>query len=394
MPSPDVPLRIEFVSRIAAVDADLWQKLSSEDHPFCRYEYLAALESSDSVGGDTGWIPQHALIYQGEQLIAAMPSYLKYHSYGEYVFDWSWAQAYERAGLEYYPKLISAIPFTPVPGPRLLAGDREDRKSLMAILFQAIEAKIKKDGLSGWHLLFPQQQLTDACATLPMLQRQDVQFHWRNNHYQSFDDFLASLRSSKRKQLRRERRIVADQGVQLQRYSGTGISPDIIDNFYLFYRQTYLRRSGHSGYLTRAFFETIASTMADQMMIAMATKEGTAIAASLFFFDSKQLYGRYWGSTEDIDCLHFEACYYQGIEFAIERKLQSFNPGTQGEHKLVRGFEPTKTQSLHWVADPRFQAALEDFMLHESAHKEEYRNLAQDHLPFKRSPSPPDTKGP
>ncbi len=381
----ETPLRVEFVASITSVDAGQWQLLNKEHHPFCSHEYLSALESSGCVGDDTGWKADHALIYRGEQLVAAMPSYLKYHSYGEYVFDWSWAQAYDRAGLNYYPKLISAIPFTPVPGPRLLSDDREDRKNLLAILFEAIQYKVENNGFSGWHLLFPQEDLVEACADLPVLKREDIQFHWHNNNYQSFDDFLASLRSAKRKQLRRERRIVSDQDVKLKRFSDADINPEIIDTFYLFYRQTYLRRSGHSGYLTREFFETIAATMADQMMIVMAEKAGAVIAASLFFFDRQQLYGRYWGSTEEIDCLHFEACYYQGIEFAIERNLLSFNPGTQGEHKLVRGFEPTKTHSLHWVKDPRFQAALEDFMQHERAHKNEYQNLARDHLPFKRS---------
>lgn len=379
-------LRIEFVPKISDIGQQQWAELNSSNHPFTRYDFLAALEASACVGDDTGWIARHILVLRDDKPIAVMPSYLKQHSYGEYVFDWSWAQAYAEAGLDYYPKLISAIPFTPVPGPRLLCSAEENRQELMSDIFEAIQSKARTEGFSGWHLLFPQQELEDG-SELPMLQRQDIQFHWHNQNYQCFDDFLATLRSSKRKQLRRERRIVAEQGVQMRRYTGAEITPWVLENFYICYCQTYLRRSGHSGYLNQKFFETIVETMADQMMVVLAIQDDQAIAASLFFYDKNNLYGRYWGCMRDIDCLHFEACYYQGIEFSIERKLQKFNPGTQGEHKLVRGFEPIKTYSLHWVKDHRFQNALKDFMQRESEHKSEYQAAARECLPFKRDQS-------
>jgi uncharacterized protein len=389
VPSKSLPMRVEFVPSISEIDPPDWHNLNSStdslNYPFTRYEFLSALESTGCVGGGTGWLAEHALIYRGSELVAAMPSYLKSHSYGEYVFDWSWAQAYAQAGLDYYPKLISAIPFTPVPGPRLLCNANEKVESLLKLLVAAIQERVANHDCSGWHLLFPDKQLADACADLPLLKREDVQFHWNNQNYQSFDDFLATLRSTKRKQLRRERRIVADQGVQMRRYSGSNITTEVLQNFYICYCQTYLRRSGHRGYLTQKFFESILESMADQMMIVLALKDDQAIAASLFFFDQDNLYGRYWGCTEDVDCLHFEACYYQGIDFAIERNLRKFNPGTQGEHKLVRGFEPTKTFSLHWVVDQRFQSALADFMQRESEHKSEYQAAAKECLPFKRN---------
>lgn len=378
------PPRVEFVPDIAKIGQTKWNELNSDNHPFTRFEFLHALESSGCVGGETGWLPRHILVLRGNDSIAVIPSYLKQHSYGEYVFDWSWAQAYAEAGLNYYPKLISAIPFTPVPGPRLLCGDQEDQENLMSTILAATQTEARLQGYSGWHLLFPQQKLIQSCSGLPLLQRQDIQFHWHNQGYQSFDDFLLILRSSKRKQLRRERRIVSEQGVQMCRYSGAEISAWVLENFYICYCQTYLRRSGHRGYLNQKFFEAIVESMADQMMIVLAIADDQAVAASLFFHDNSNLYGRYWGSIRNIDCLHFEACYYQGIEFAIERKLLRFNPGTQGEHKLVRGFEPTKTHSLHWVADHRFQDALANFMQLESEHKDEYQTAAKACLPFKK----------
>ena len=385
--SAEQALQTKFVPSITDIGKQQWNQLNSNNYPFTRYEFLAALESTGCVGGNSGWQAEHMMIYRDDRLVAALPSYLKSHSYGEYVFDWSWAQAYSQAGREYYPKLISAIPFTPVPGPRLIHSKEESLPSLMVTVFESVQSRVQLQGYSGWHLLFPQTDLIESCSQLPLLRREDIQFHWSNHDYPEFESFLTALRSTKRKQLRRERRIVADQGVVMRRYTSAEISGDVLESFYLCYRQTYLRRSGHSGYLNRAFFESIVNTMADQMMVVLATKDDQAIAASLFFFDSENLYGRYWGCIRDIDCLHFEACYYQGIEFAIEKKLLKFNPGTQGEHKLVRGFEPTKTFSLHWVKDERFQNALEEFMQRESEHKDEYQTAAKQCLPFRRDQS-------
>ncbi len=376
-------MQFEFVRSIDEIGAGVWSQLDSSGSPFTRFEFLQALESSGCVGGDSGWHPRHLLISDGGQPIAVMPLYRKEHSYGEYVFDWAWAQAWAQYGQNYYPKLVNAIPFTPVPGPRLLMQSQEGIAEVVKAAAEAIENLCHKAGYSGWHMLFPQPELVELLQS-DMLLRKDVQFHWHNRDYLDFDAFLADLRSSKRKQIRRERRRVAEQGVYLQRLSGQQLTGEAMEAFYHCYCETYLRRSGHSGYLNRQFFQRIAETMAEQIMLVLAWREEQVVAASLFLFDSHNLYGRYWGALDDIDCLHFEACYYQGIEFAIEAGLAQFNPGTQGEHKLVRGFEPAQTSSLHWVADRRFQPALQDFLNRETQYKEEYRDAARDCLPFRR----------
>ena len=385
-------LQIELLPSIGEVAQSDWNSLNQNDYPFTKYQFLSALETSGCVGKDTGWHPRHIVIYQNSKLVAAMPCYRKDHSYGEYVFDWSWAQAYQQNGLDYYPKLVSAIPFTPVPGSRLLCKKTADEALLMRALLAAVQSRAKSAEYSGWHLLFPEAEFLKSCTELPLLKREDVQFHWHNHNYQSFDDFLKTLRSSKRKQLRRERRIVADQGIEMRRYSGNQIGTKILESFYICYCQTYLRRSGHSGYLNQRFFEKILESIGDQIMIVLALEDEQPVAASLFLFDSAKLYGRYWGCTTNVDCLHFEACYYQGIEFAIERGLTEFNPGTQGEHKLARGFEPTKTYSLHWLEDQRFQSAPEEFMQRESDYKTEYQMAAREALPFREDNSPGKTK--
>ena len=376
-------MQFEFVRSIDEIGAGVWNRLDSSGSPFTRFEFLQALESSGCVGGDSGWHPRHLLISDGGKPIAAMPLYRKEHSYGEYVFDWAWAQAWAQYGQNYYPKLVNAIPFTPVPGPRLLVQSQEGFPEVVQAAAEAIENLCHKAGYSGWHMLFPQPELVELLQP-DMLLRKDVQFHWHNRDYPDFDAFLADLRSSKRKQIRRERRRVAEQGVYLQRLSGQQLTGEAMEAFYHCYCETYLRRSGHSGYLNRQFFQRIAETMAEQIMLVLAWREEQVVAASLFLFDSDNLYGRYWGALDDIDCLHFEACYYQGIEFAIEAGLAQFNPGTQGEHKLVRGFEPVQTNSLHWVSDRRFQPALQDFLHRETQYKEEYRDATRDCLPFRR----------
>ena len=378
-------LTVEFFSQINQIDASEWNALNANNYPFSQYEFLASLESSKCVGGNSGWQPCHIVVKRKDKLIAVMPSYLKDHSYGEYVFDWSWAQAYQQHGLDYYPKLISAIPFTPVPGNRLLCEKTENPTEIIETISKVIRHRAEQDSWSGWHLLFPESNLRTACSKLDLLQREDVQFHWCNNNYQNFEDFLATLRSTKRKQIRRERRKVAEQNVSMHRYTGSDISAEILQSFYICYCQTYLRRSGHSGYLNQKFFEQVISLLGEQTMICLAMRENQAIAASLFFFDDLNLYGRYWGCIEDIDCLHFEACYYQGMEFAIEKNLMTFNPGTQGEHKLVRGFEPTKTYSLHWIKDASFRSAIADFIEHESDYKTQYQEAARDALPFRKN---------
>ncbi|GAB3110004.1 N-acetyltransferase [Aestuariicella hydrocarbonica] len=399
---------LTLIHSIHEIDANAWDALwlSQNQHryPFIRHGFLAALEDSGCTDTESGWTPRHLLIHQQGTLIGAMPLYLKHHSYGEYVFDWAWADAYRRNGLEYYPKLLCAIPFTPATGPRLAL----DQAALTAFnltpgdLYQQVteflSLSCQQQQWSGWHCLFhpgdenPLWQQASAPGSGP-LQRTGCQFHWFNRgqeggQYQDFDDFLSMFNSRKRKSVRKERRQVKDRGVTLTRLVGDQISAEDWDKFYYFYHTTYLKRSGNTGYLNREFFDAIARDMGDQILMVKAELQQADgqhnIASALCFFDDTHLYGRYWGCREDIPGLHFEACYYQGIEFAIERGLQVFDPGAQGEHKIQRGFEPTLTYSQHWLTDPRFHAAVDDFLQRETPGVEAYRDDCDTYLPFKR----------
>ncbi|MFX4227461.1 MAG: GNAT family N-acetyltransferase [Porticoccaceae bacterium] len=362
-------MKHRFLGSISEIEASSWNDLLSCSYPFVQHQYLSALESSGCVGGNSGWTPCHLVLEESGQLVAALPLYEKSHSYGEYVFDWTWADAFHRYGRPYFPKLVSAIPFTPVTGPRLLICKDSCPEEILPQITQAIEQLCKARGYSSWHLLFPDNRLRGTVENVDRLMRREaVQFHWMNrepisgNSYRDFDHFLQGFRSSKRKQIRRERRKVEEQGLKLERRTGSDIRDSDWQAFYACYQATYLKRSGHSGYLNTDFFQQIAQTLNHQCMLVTATLHDNPVASSLFFFDDKRLYGRYWGALSDFDCLHFEACYYQGIEFAIERGIQRFDPGTQGEHKLVRGFEPVKTYSYHWIADPEFSAAIDNFL--------------------------------
>lgn len=366
----------------------LWRTGDDPHYPFVRHCFLAALEGSGCTQADTGWTPKHLLLHEQGQLIAAMPLYLKTHSYGEYVFDWAWADAYHRHGLNYYPKLLCAIPFTPATGPRLALAAGEDTGLRLRQIQAFLSASCREHRWSGWHGLFypaAQQPLWQAAAeeTHPALTRVGCQFHWFNRNYRDFDDFLQRFNSRKRKSVRKERRQVQDSGVTLTRLVGEQISAADWDRFYHFYHTTYLKRSGGTGYLNREFFAAIARDLGDHILMVKAQYQGDNIAAALCFFDDKRLYGRYWGCLEEVPGLHFEACYYQGIEFAIERGLQVFDPGAQGEHKIQRGFEPTLTYSQHWLADERFHAAVADFLRRETPGVEHYRDDCATYLPFR-----------
>ncbi len=379
----------KFHSSIAEIDPTLWDGVFNSDNPFVKYAYLLALEQSDCVSVETGWQPCHLVLSDDEQATAVMPSYVKSHSYGEFVFDWGWAEAYERHGLNYYPKMLSAIPFSPVTGPRIGIISDAKASDVLPVMIEAVQQLALTRDYSSWHLLFPDQALQQAFEEMnddgAILHRDAVQFHWFNRDYHSFDDFLATFRSARRKNLKRERRRVAEQGVSLYRVTGTDISDEDWHGFYHCYVDTYRKRSGHDGYLSREFFDLLRGSMAEQLMLVVAHRESEVIAASLFLFDNDTLYGRYWGALQDVSCLHFEACFYQGIEFCIKRRLQKFDPGTQGEHKLMRGFEPVRTASYHWVKDVRFRAAIADFLLHEKRGTDSYQAQAETLLPYKRS---------
>lgn len=377
-------LEAQFHRQISDIDPEAWDGLFGRDQPFLRHAFLAALEDSACVSLERGWTPRHLTLHQGGVLAGAMPLYLKAHSHGEFVFDWAWAEAYARHGLAYYPKLLSAVPFTPVSGPRIgLAGDL-DPADVLPELFSVIRRQAGEWGASGWHLLFPDDPVRRVLESGGMHLRRDVRFEWRHRGYTDFNDYLASLRASRRKNLKKERRRVREAGVRLRRVAGRDITDAEWDGFYRCYRHTYLQRSGHDGYLDRDFFRRLRRAMPESLVLVVAERDDRFLASALFLRDSSRLYGRYWGALERVDCLHFECCFYQGIEYCIEQGLQSFDPGTQGEHKLLRGFEPTTTVSLHWLADPRFHAAVGDYLDQERRSVREYARQAEAVLPFHR----------
>lgn len=382
-------MQIKTIDSVTALGCEQWNGITGGDYPFLRYEFLHALETSGATDTDTGWQPIHLVGYEDGQAVALMPVFIKSHSYGEYVFDWSWADAFHRAGMAYYPKLISAIPFTPATGPRLCFSAHlspERQTELVTQFSQAMIQLAKQLGASSWHCLFPQPAMSQQLQQMGFSRRQGCQFHWFNEGFTQFDDFLSKFSSRKRKNLRKERQKVTQQGITLKRVEGPDISADDWRQFNRFYQLTYLKRSGHEGYLNDRFFTTLGRDMADALMMAQAHVEGELVAAALFFKSNSHLYGRYWGCTAEFDGLHFEACYYQGIEYAIEQNLQCFDPGAQGEHKIQRGFTPTETWSNHWMADSRFHAAVDDFTQREQPSIVAYMEDAARLLPFKQEP--------
>ena len=397
---------LHFISSVYEA-ADFFARVEQRNlpYPFIHFDFLAALEDSGSVGGNTGWEVFHAVLLNNGAIKAFMPLYKKQDSYGEYVFDHSWAQAYYQYGLQYYPKLVNAIPFSPVLGPRALGEPAKvlrlyqlldehftaDMTRSIAQLQQTAEGENQSlsDDLakliSGVHILFADDAREQA-ARAEMAIRKNVNFHWFNRNYQSFDDFTATFSSRKRKNTRKEREKIAAQGVSLERLVGNEISDEAWDAFLIFYQQTYLKRSGHTGYLTKDFFKRLfASSLRKQILLVMAKSDDRYIGGALCLFDADTLYGRYWGCIDSAKFLHFEACYYQGIEFCIERGLSRFDPGVQGEHKLQRGFEPVYTHSYHKLFLPPFQKAIKQFVEEEAKHHEAYFKQAQSYLPFKKN---------
>ncbi|KAA9133378.1 N-acetyltransferase [Marinihelvus fidelis] len=389
-------MKCVVLDSIDAVYAQAWDGLFPQydgmRNPFMRHAFLHALEASGSVSSETGWTPRHLALYDGDRLIAAMPMYLKTHSSGEFVFDWGWAAAYERHGLAYYPKLLTAAPFTPSPGPRIAVAPGIDRHGAASALLDGLRQFAEQEGCSGWHLLFAErasQDLLEAEVTAGhLLHREDIQFHWHNRGYADFDAFLATLKSSRRKNLRKERRRVAEQGVVMARVAGPDITDDDWGGFYRCYRGTFEAHSGHAGYMNRAFFTRLRQAMPEQLLLVTARREGELVGSALCLYDRQALYGRYWGALAPISGLHFETCFYQGIEFCIEQGLHRFDPGAQGEHKLLRGFEPVITRSLHWIADTRFRRAIDDYLERERPAARQYGEDAVRYLPFSTGADP------
>jgi uncharacterized protein len=365
----------EVVESLAGVDAAEWDALAGPQ-PFVRHAFLSALTDCGCAAARSGWLPRFLLLRRSGALAAAMPLYAKSHSYGEYVFDWAWADAHERNGVEYYPKLLSAIPFTPVTGRRLLATRDAERR---ALIDAALELARRSSSL---HVLFPPEDEARLLQESGMLLRRTVQFHWRNEGYADFEDFLGRLNHARRKTMRQERRRVREAGVVLRWLEGAAIERRHWEFFNRCYRSTYAAHRS-SPYLNLEFFLRIGAALPQHLAMVLAERDGRAIASALFLTDSKTLYGRYWGALEHVPLLHFECCYYQPIEFAIRRGLQVFEGGAQGEHKLFRGLLPVQTLSAHWLAHPRFARAVETFLEREGAGIERYVNELCEHSPFK-----------
>ncbi len=402
-------LKVTFVTSINDIAKEQWQTLNTSTNPFLQYDYIHALENSGSATKNRGWQPYHALYYDQETLVAILPLYIKYHSWGEYVFDHAWADAYEHYKIPYYPKLVNAVPFTPVPCNKLISVSLTLQEALPLLIKRlnntspALSSNLKTfNQLSGLHALFTNNSNTPSTTdkdqssllTSDIYHRHTVQFHWFNNGYESFDEYLASFTARKRKNTKKERASIAQQGITVEQIQGKQLTKTELDYFYLAYQSTY-HKKGHEPHLSYEFFERVFHSLADNIMLVVAKHEDTdvaneaqkseLVACALFFHDKSTLYGRYWGCTARFNNLHFELCYYQGIEFCIKNNLQTFNPGTQGEHKIQRGFQPILTHSYHWIKHLEFKAAIADYCQQERTQLKQYQQQCQQALPFKES---------
>jgi len=374
-------MRSGIHSHIDALERRQWNALAGTHIPFLRHEFLSALEHTGCVGEHTGWEPRYFTLHDARGLAAAVPAFVKMHSYGEFVFDFAWAQAYARVGGHYYPKLTIAVPFTPATSPRLLIRPDADPTCARHLL-EHVQAYANEESLSSVHALFLDEPARRACAAQEWLMRRDCQFHWTNRGYASFEDYLASFTAEKRKKARRERRRVAESGIRFETCFGADLDRRLLDRVYALHRDTF-RRHGHEPYLTRAFFGEIAQTLGEEFMVKVALHGSETVAAAVFFWCPEALFGRYWGAAADYHSLHFETCYHQGIEFCIERGIARFEPGTQGEHKVSRGFEPALTWSAHFIRDARLRQAIGAYLEREGESVDEYAQEVQTHVPFR-----------
>jgi predicted N-acyltransferase len=371
-----------ILSSISKIDASRWNALAGQEQPFLRHEFLLAMEQSGCAVARTGWMPQHMIIETTDGVpVAALPLFRKTHSRGEFVFDFSWASAYAQHGIAYYPKLVSAVPFTPVRGPRLLTGNHPEAAVLGKALISATLDYVRSEQLSSWHVLFPTDAAADDLEQSGLVLRRDCQFHWFNQGYGSFEEFLSTFTAEKRKKAKRERRRVAEAGIEFDTRHGADMTDALWETIYGFYADTF-HRHGHDPYLNLSFFKRVAAALPDSIMIKIARIGATPIAAAIFFVGADSLFGRYWGAGGNYHSLHFETCYYQGIEYCIEKKLKRFEPGTQGEHKVPRGFIPTLTRSAHYIADERFAAAIRDFARREARGVDNYAASVNEHVPY------------
>jgi predicted N-acyltransferase len=374
--------RIETVDSLAGIDAPSWNLMVPDNHPFLRHEFLEGLERYGCVTEAVGWLPRHFLLYEDKQLLAAIPAYIKTNSFGEFVFDQSWAAAYERVGLNYYPKLVLAVPFTPATGKRLLCRPGANAQPLSKLLLKACVEFAEVNGLSSIHVLFPAEEDRLLLQEAGFLLRMDYQYHWRNHGYRDFEHYLSFFRSHKRKNVRQERRRVQDQGIRFRRLYAHELDEQQLDAVYRFYQSTFAKKGNYPA-LTADFFRHLARTLGKSIVVMLAEQHGRPIAASVDFRSADTLYGRYWGCDRELDALHFEACFYQGIEYCIEQQLKVFEPGAQGEHKITRGFLPVPTWSAHWLRDERFRSAIAGYLEHEITALQQYRRELDQLSPFR-----------
>ncbi len=365
---------VRVATSLEAVDPQEWNALAG-NQPFVRHEFLSALIDTGCAAGESGWLPRFLLRYRAGALAGAMPLFAKSHSYGEYVFDWAWADAHERHGIDYYPKLLCAVPFTPVQGTRILGDEKE------ALIEAAMQLARETSSL---HVLFPPEAEAGLLAAQGMMLRRSVQFHWSNRGYADFEAFLAALSRARRKNIRQERRRVREAGITFRWLEGNAIERRHWEYFSRCYRRTYAAHRS-SPYLSLEFFLRVGASLSEHTALLLAEREGRPIASALFLRDESRLYGRYWGATEHVPLLHFECCYYQAIEYAITRRLQVFEGGAQGEHKLFRGLMPVETLSAHWLAHPQFARAVESFLEREGAGIARYVDELCEHSPFKEA---------
>ena len=356
-------MKIELISDLINVDKNQWNRLNETSHPFTSYEFLTSLELSLSVCKKTGWTPQHIVIKDDKNtLIGALPNYLKMHSYGEYIFDHSWANAFENAGGQYYPKLLSAVPFTPATGPRfLIKDDNVDKDKIFELLVNTIENLVKDNNLSSAHINFLSEDISKNLYHKNWIERKGLQFHWHNKEYKTFNDFLEKLKSTKRKAIKKERQKIFNFDIKIERITGNDLTAEMWDSFYEFYLNTIDKKWG-GAYLTKNFFYLINQNMKDKVLLVIAKQHDEIVAAALNFIGNDTLYGRNWGSIVDIPFLHFELCYYQAIEFAIEQKIKKVEAGAQGDHKIQRGYIATSTYSCHYINNPSFTDAVKNFV--------------------------------
>ena len=377
-------MKITFLDSIQEVSKEEWERVLNSDYPFLKYDFLKTLEITKCVSPEQGWTPLHLVVSSDEEILALMPLYIKTDSQGEFIFDWSWADAYYRNGLDYYPKLVSSIPFTPASGPRILISNKARSPEIIKEVSNALKKITKDSNFSSVHILLAGKDEIANFSGQDFSLRTSYSFHWFNKDYTSFNHFLEDMTSRQRKNIKKERNKIIEQGISLIRVTGNEITLEMIESFYQFYQVTYLKR-GMRGYLNFEFFKKIVETIPESIMLVLAQNpSGQYVAGALNFFDQEKLYGRYWGCLEEYDSLHFETCYYQGIEFCIDEKLHSFDPGVQGEHKIKRGFCPIETFSAHWIKDLRFKEAIDDFLDREREHVLEYNQDRRALLPFKK----------